>query len=282
MMKALWLPLLVALGAVTLSAAPANARDAWRDVLKACANDDLLGKDVLYLGPTSTTGPGSVLRKRKPKGFGIRWLSGDMKLPSAAISLGKTATCTGTANPTVELSGGVNLENAVAPMSGDLSVNFKKGRSVVLAVSGYQWDAVVEGPYEAWVDKAAPEEIKNDLQKARTEERRQVLLRGLAVTGFSAEITYEPKIGAEVKGKLPDGALPNSKLGFNAIAKWQNTTKLTITSSGPVYVAGDLSNYGPEGFSGSESSGSKKQSFKIRKPKLSNLEQETAAREPVR
>lgn len=256
-----------------------GARDAWRDVLKGCAESDLLGRDVLYLGPTNTTGPGSVLRKRPDKGYGIRWVSSDMNLPKGTVKEGNLVQCKGNSKRNFELGVGLNLENAIAPIAGALSLGIKNGRSVTLTVTGYRWDSVVEGPYESWVNTSAAEQIRKDLQiqTKSKDERRKILLNALAVQGFVAEVDYDPKVGAEIKGKIPEGSMPASNLGFNASVKWEGTTKMTISSEGLFYVAGDMANYGPTGISGNEPGARPR--YRIERRKITNLEKETAERE---
>ncbi len=249
-----------------------TAKDAWKDVIKACANSDLLGKNVLFLGPTNLVAPGTVLRKRDPKGYGIVWLPSDIKFPANAVTTGNEIPCSGNASKNFNLGIDLTTDNTGAPATGSLSVGIKRGRTTTVTITGLRWDTVVEGPYAAWIDNGASQAIKQSLRVANPAEIKQVLLRGLLVEGFKAEIDYDNSVGVDVKAKVPDGNIPISGLGANLTAKWTGTTKLTISSEKPFYVAGELANYGPGGISGSDSSAKATIGFGIRKPILQNID----------
>jgi len=247
------LPLLV-FGLVLPSSAVAKtkARDAWKQVLKGCAENDLLGNDVLYFGPSNNLGVGSVLQKRD-KGYGLRYRPSDLKIPSdvAFLNAGTSAKCSGESKKTFSLGGGASLDNPIAPVNGEISGQLNRGKNVTMGVTSYRWDTLVEGPFENWFKKGADQSIKDELYSPASAGKnpRYVLTKALWVSGFTAVVTFDSKVGIEVKGKLPPGPAPAATLGFNASVKWEGNEKLTIESTEPFFIVGEISQFTPLGLS---------------------------------
>jgi hypothetical protein len=188
----------------------------------------------LYFGASNNIGPGSIWRKRPApqEGYSPRWIIKD-----APVNKGSTSNCTGTAAAQAEFGGGATLQNAVTPVTGTLGIEFKRAQKVVLRPTGFRWDDVLEGPYEAYLQKQASGDIKADMTPANM---RLVMQRALWVNGLSADLEFDSSTGVDVKGKVKEGPLAVSELGFNANAKWTGNTKLTLTSTEGFYIAGEM------------------------------------------
>ncbi|SRR6266852_7027138 len=272
---------LVALGLFVASPALAKtkARDAWKQVLKGCAENDLLGKDLLYFGPSNNLGVGSVLRKRQ-NGYGVRYRTSDLNIPSGVkfLNEGTLAKCSGYSRRTFTLGGGANLENPIAPLNGEVSALLNRGRNVTIGVTHYRWDTLVEGPFESWFKNSADASVKDDLYApaASGHDPRYVVIKALWISGFTAEVTFDSRVGADVKGKIPPGPVEASNLGFNAMVKWEGNEKLMIESIEPFFIVGEIAEFAPAGgIRGNVRPPLAKVSFKFEK--VSNVQNDSVA-----
>lgn len=223
-----------------------DVRKAWNDVLKKCAVNDFLSDNVLFFGASNEIGPGSIWRNMPEGGYALRWL---IKDPPLAPVAGHGGTCTGNAKASFDASGGAQLDNQMTPVSGDLKVEFKRAKQITIQPTAFQWYELVEGEYEQYIKTKADVKIREDLTAANA---RLIMGRALRVEGFSAELVFDSNTGVDVKGKVREGALPVTDLGFNGTAKWTGNTHLTISSQSPTFMAGELRKY-TGGFAGPNS-----------------------------
>lgn len=220
-----------------------DARAAWNDLLKQCAVSDVLSAKVLFFGVSNQIGPGSIWRQMPEGGFALRWIVKDP--PIGPVSQ-KPGTCSGDTKKTFQASAGLQLDNAAIPVGGDLKTEFQRAKSITIKPTAFQWFDVIEGEYENFIRTKADPKIREDMTPANA---RLVMGRALQIQGFSAELVFDSSTGLDVKGKVQEGALPITNLGFNGTAKWVGNEHLTITTQDPAYLAGELRKYNG-GFAG--------------------------------
>jgi hypothetical protein len=231
-----------------------GARSAWNDVVKKCANTDLTGDRILYFGPSNNVGPASIWREVEGGGFRLRWTTAEMPgVERAALLKGIEASCAGTR--TINFSGEATagLVTSIAPVSGDLSADFSRARTVSVSTTSIAWDTLKEGPFELYVhdlDDSNP--IKLELKT----NSRLVEIRALRVRGFTAELKFNGSDAASLKAKY-QGGLPagvTGDLNAGVQAKWTEATTLKI-SAPDFYIAGELGHFKSDSFSAVEVGG---------------------------
>lgn len=231
-----------------------TARALWTDVVKKCAASDLLGKDVLYFGPSNPLGPGSVWRKGTDAGYYVRWLPSDVdSSPNSFIKDGTPFNCAGTSTTTTKLSPTAALQTSAVPVSADISGDFSKARKTTVTVNAAQWDEIVEGPFDQKVKALDPNNpVKVDLDTGT----RYVSERALRITGMSAdlEFSHDDAIALKAKYNGPLGSLGTGNLGVGLNAEWKGDTTLHLTSATQFYVAGELRPYTSTGLSAARQS----------------------------
>ena len=190
--------LLMVVLALSMTGCEKTARAIWKDILAPCSESDLIGKDVVYFGPSNTLGVGSVWRKRADGGYALRWkLAG-----TGFVEPGGEFVCSGKAKKTTKIKPSVVLGALIAPVTGSISAEFDRARDVTVSVESARWEQIVEGPFEAKIREGGFEAgVINDLK----ESGRYVLTRGLVVKGLKAQLTFDSSSGLDVKGKLPAG-----------------------------------------------------------------------------
>ena len=223
-----------------------DARATWKKVLSKCAKSDLVGKKVLYFGPSNAAGVGTVLRQKEDGGYGVRWFLKDLSSDGDLVILGKSSDCSGESSTSTTLSAGLILNMLAAPLGGDLDLDLKKATKTTVKVSGWTWDSLKEGSYEAAV-RNSQSDYAADLKKPK----RFLIERALRIQGLTADVEFSRDVAAglnlKYKGTLPGGGDAAAKLKGD----WVNGTTLRITSESDPYIAGELATYSESGLSGS-------------------------------
>ena len=239
--------LLMVVLALSMTGCEKTARAIWKDILAPCSESDLIGKDVVYFGPSNTLGVGSVWRKRADGGYALRWkLAG-----TGFVEPGGEFVCSGKAKKTTKIKPSVVLGALIAPVTGSISAEFDRARDVTVSVESARWEQIVEGPFEAKIREGGFEAgVINDLK----ESGRYVLTRGLVVKGLKAQLTFDSSSGLDVKGKLPAGDIApgseNNPFEFGIEANWTGNTTLSLVAKTDVYIAGQLSEFRAGGLAG--------------------------------
>ena len=258
---------------------PANPkpRDAWKKILQECAQTDVLGKKVLYLGPSNNVGVGSIWLKRE-NGFGLRYRSSDLQIPRSLryVNRGQPVRCSGETRSGFHLRGDAALGLLIASISGDAASYLSRGRSITVGVSSYRWDTLVEGVFETWFQQSADLSLRNDLLGLGTtrQDPRYIITKALWVSGFSAEIEFDSGIGAQVKASVSESAFEKAQAGTKVRFKWVRNEKLLIESKEAFVLAGELARFTPAGVRDVESVPVEQLRVKLRSEE--NLEDATA------
>ncbi len=218
-----------------------SARALWKNVLRKCSQNDLLGKQVLYFGPSNGIGPGAVWRKTSSGGYNLRWQVSDLGFSPAVVD-GKPSTCSGSSTSTSKISPSVSASTVVPSLSGTASADFQRAQTITVEVGTWRWDQIAEGPYEqALKAPGLPASVKSDLQGGN----RFVLVRGLRVSGLTADLKFDSSTASELKAKYGAGSVD---VGVGLKAQFTSDTNLKITSTSDFYLAGELYELNAGGF----------------------------------
>jgi hypothetical protein len=223
-----------------------GARFVWKKLLMSCAQNDLLGKDVLYFGLSGGIEPGSYFRKNIKGSFGIGYtfdaFGFDEQLKSSLINKGVESSCGGTGTFQSKFSPSLSLGNLIPVLNAAAKADFVKGRKVVMSVKGWRWDNLIVSAFEAEIRRGAVNrDVLRDLQNTR-----YVVVRGLYVLGLKAEVEFADSVSGEMEAKYKSG----TEVGVGLKANWASDKKLEIVSDKGFYIAGEIWEMTTSGFAG--------------------------------
>jgi len=224
-----------------LSGCKDDARAIWKSVIKKCAKNDLLGRDILFFGPSNNLGPGTILQKFATGGGGIQvshLFSEYASDPESLINIGQIFSCEGMSSSSTNIGADLSLESSLS-ISGDLSIELKKAQKISVKADSVQWVDIITGPFKQKIlDLSDDHSVKRDLLI----NGHLVLSRALRVRGMHAELSFSSKIGGEIKTKFPEidvaAGLANAGIGLKG--QWIGDTKLVLDSTSDFYIAGEL------------------------------------------
>jgi len=210
-------------------------------VIKKCANNDLIGRDILFFGPSNNLGPGTILQKFTTGGGGIQvshLFSEYAPDPESLINRGQAFSCEGMSSSSTKIGADLSLESALS-ISGDLGIELKRAKQISVKVNSAQWVDIITGPFRQQVlDLSDDNIVKTDLLV----NGHLVLSRALRVRGMHTELSFSSEIGGELKAKFPEinviAGPADAGVGLNG--KWIGDTKLVIDSTSDFYIAGEL------------------------------------------
>jgi hypothetical protein len=230
-----------ALAASVSSCKTPDVRQSYSDVIERCAASDLNGPNVLFFGPSNAVGAGSIWRKDANGVFHLRYDLSQMPDPKNFYAPATASSCSGSALNNVVFGANASLD--VKPVSGELKADFKNARTVEAKANSIAWIPVAEGPYKEYVNGLpAASGVRTDLMAGD----KYVLTRALKVEGFETTLEFSHDIAASLKASGIGIGAGSAGGGLNA--SWTGDNKLTLTSSGPFYIAGEFQPYLPSGF----------------------------------
>jgi len=218
-----------------------DARAIWKSVIKKCANNDLLGRDILFFGPSNNLGPGTILQKFTEGGGGIQVshlfseYASDLE---SLINRGQAFSCEGMSSSSTKIGTDLSLESALS-ITGNLGVELKRAKEISVKVNSAQWVDIITGPFRQQVLGLSDDNI---VKKDLLNNGHLVMSRALRVQGMSAELSFSIEIGGELKAKFPEinivAGPADAGVGLNG--EWISETKLVINSTSDFYIAGEL------------------------------------------
>lgn len=233
--------IIIALFTVFLSGCGPTAKDAWVKVIKKCAVADTIDESkLLYFGPSSTIGPGSLWRKdTQGKGYGLRMANKDLSANENIVHRDSPALCTGQSVTETKVGPKLSFTSELSPVSAEVKADFERAKSISAKAAEIRWYTVQEKPFEDYIHKLPD---SNPLKEDINQENRLVMRRALMVSGYSAEIKFDASVAAELEGKY-SGTLPAELVGdWGAAisASWRDGTTLVLESKAPFFVVGEL------------------------------------------
>lgn len=266
--RRVYLLLLVAATVLLVGCSDKSARVAWQKVLKGCATSDLLGKDLVYLGPTNNLGAGTLFRKMGRDGF-------QLSLPADAYMNGvdglihddSPANCKGTAKTSIALGGKVTTDQLLSvPM--ELGATLSDAKTVEVSVDSYRWQSIVLVPYEDFVTKLPTD---SSVRRAIIDKQDRILTRALRVSGLKAKLLFATAVEPSVKATLPSAIKDAAGNGVELKATWKDDRTLELAAVEDAFIAGEFRYYKEGGLAAAG------ESF-IADP---NVERAQVVREPV-
>lgn len=225
-----------------------DARAIWKDVVKKCANNDLLGKKVLFMGPSNGVGPAAIWKKGGG-GYRLVWEGSDGFSEDALariVKVGKPASCGGRTVTQSNFDVGLILGTLIAPVAGTLGIDLKKARTITIAPETWQWDEVKTGPFEQEIASA-----NTRYRNSASANDHYVVLRALRLSGLKATLGFDQNDAAALQAKYPtDISLGNDPASLGFTAEWKQGSNLEMTSKSDFYLVADMGKYGQSGAAG--------------------------------
>jgi len=227
-----------------------DARLIWKKAIQRCANNDLLGPDVVYLGP-STQGPGTVFIQYRSGGIGYSHLASEyMSANNNAIIQDAEISCGADSATSNKVSASLDLSKVLS-VPVNLSAKLSSAKTISFKTDSMKWVSLVDGPYKAIVN-GLPEnsQVKADLIGGK----RLVLSRALLIKGMTAKLEFSKEAALDVRASLPTGATTSTNANTDASfsADWAGDTTLVLTSKEDFYIGGELRHYDIGGLSAAE------------------------------
>ena len=215
-----------------------------RAAIGDCAADDLATGQVVFFGLSDNLGPGTIMKRYSGKGVGPEYFVGSIidDPPSAVVHHGVDWACA--LGDSVARAFEANRAVGILPVDGALNAKLARASRFEVTVDSVRWDDLLAAPYRAAIDQLSDRRLKADLLRGGY----LVESRALVAKGIRIIATFEKSIGGEVKAALGEGRknLQQGKVTAVADLTWDDTTVLTITSPGEVYIAGRLTNLAAE------------------------------------
>ena len=209
-----------------------------------CAADDLATGQVVFFGLSDNLGPGTIMKRYPGKGVGPEYFVGSIidDPTSAVVHRGVDWACA--LGDSVARAFDANRVVGILPVDGALNARLAQASRLQVTVDSVRWDDLLAAPYRAAIDQLNDRRLKADLLRGGY----LVESRALVAKGIRIIATFEKSIGGEIKAALGEGRknLQQGKVTAVADLTWDDTTVLTITSPGEVYIAGRLTNLAAE------------------------------------
>lgn len=237
------------LGISPVSSAAQDGKKVWEDVIKQCADSDILGKRVIYMGPSNSVGPGSIWAKRDG-GYQLVFLLEDASIgvmQPHVVKVGKRFSCQGKIDKKSGFSIGGILGTLLAPITGSFGLDLKRARTITMDATFLQVDLVVIGRYNRLMGN--PETPKDYVVEA-SKGNNYVADKGVLVKGLSATFDFGSTNTADLRAKYQGELSKSDSLAIGLSAYWSSDRSLTIRSVNDFYVALQLSKYRQTGSAG--------------------------------
>jgi hypothetical protein len=230
--------------ALLVGCASGTTQDAWTDVVKKCADNQLLGKDVLYFGVSGGYGPGTIFRVKDPKGYGLRVDGEETGVPKAnRLHEGSVATCAGTAKHTSSVSPSLDVTTLVPGLTASASADIQRGRDIDVSATKIRWDDLKAKSFE--------DNLSQDMKNEAKSANRVIVTRALWIIGMKAVVNFSSETAASLKVKYDPAVAAGFSLGAGLTGKWTDETKIEVSAE-PTYLAGELGTWGDGGIAAGE------------------------------
>jgi BON domain len=214
-----------------------NSQEAWRAVLKKCADTNLLGADVVYFGASNKVGPGSVWRKANDGSYRLFYelsdLEHDAERRKNLVIMNNSVGCQGMAATKWSIGVGLPFESEATPLKAEVSADLKRARDVNVAIDGYAMDELKEGLFE--------EVIRSNPRLSQNPSSFVIAANAIRVTGFSADFNFSEDDAAELRPKYKNNVV-SLKEGATLKSDWISKTTLKMTATEPFYMLAGFSN----------------------------------------
>lgn len=223
-----------------------DARKVWNDGIKKCAQNDQLGPNVIFFGPSNTIGPGSIFTVYPDRSIQVSDLPEDYKLPANAILPGAVFSCEVLRNSGFGLDAKVPLTEALG-VPAEIGLSLQQSKSRNIKAASVEWVELAVGRFKDHVGQLPA----GNTIKQRLLNGDKVLARALRVNGFEATLTYSSEIAPKVKAAIPS-VIGGGPEGVELSASWVDNQTLVIKSTSFFYIAGELRTYSVGGLASEE------------------------------
>lgn len=211
---------------------PIKADKVWQDLLKKCADSDLLGK-VRFFGMSNNLGPGVLWRKKEGSYRLVRMLPQEILADTSVIRRGEESSCSGKTAKSSNAGLALFVGTALSVLPIDIGFDLKKASTVTVSTPAWVLDQLSAGDYEDAVRKLPS---RAPYARSLASPGTQITGKAVKIKGLKAELEFDRGTAAALKAKYGDD--PANKIGVDA--KWTSASTLSIKSDADVYIAVEL------------------------------------------
>lgn len=230
-------------------ALPTQAQDigtVWKLILRSCAGSEIVGKDVLFFGPSNKIGLGSVWRRTKSEGYNPRFEFSELipaeETRNRIIKLGETIKhCEGGQDTKWNFKLGLPLVFKILGHTG-VETDFRKAKQAWVIVDTVALDVIKEVPLQEEINNLLKRDPANPYAKALLAPDSLLIIKSFRITGFAVRLDYDPKLLEEMKGKYPEGGSVSvgGDKGLTAAFNYSGDSHLTVKLNSEAYIAGEF------------------------------------------
>lgn len=217
-----------------------DARTMWREVVRKCVQNDLLGRKVLYFGASNTYGPGTIWATTSGRGYFPVWkLDRYVSHREEVVNLGSPFSCVGTYTSSSKFDP-LLLLSAVTDSAG-LSADFQKAEKVAASVSSIRQDDLEAGPFELAIRALDPQ---HPVVQTLWSGDSLVMTRAFLVRELSGDLEFSHEVALQLRAKYKAKINPDpGAFEVSLDAQWKSDTTLHVVSSTDFYIGGELRPY---------------------------------------
>jgi hypothetical protein len=220
---------------------PVTAAAAWKLVLKNCAqNQTFRPNNMVYLGPSNSTGAGTIWRSVEGGGYELKRLPPNFS--EGTVHAGEWSACAGTSPASFAVESGADgaVLSKVKGGSGTLAADLKRARTVNLKVDAWRQVELVGDAFSDWVEKLP---VDDTYKLSLLRQDRVVAYRVVEVKGMTAILTFDEAAAAEIRGKYGSEGNAEGTAGLKVNFKGGNT--LVITAPDVFVIEAEFGTYSP-------------------------------------
>jgi hypothetical protein len=224
--------------------AESTASQVWNAVIKPCVADETLKPDkMVYLGPSSSLGVGTIWRRDEKGKYQLKTLPPEFQKGLKVLDRGSWFTCSGSTPHSLVVDAGANIVlPRIANASGGASVDLNRARNVIVEAKTIRVVQLVGDTFSSWVDGLPA----NDPYKiALLKQDRLVAYRAVEVKGMTATLKFDNLSKAEVQAKFEPGWSAVGNFDAKLKAEHKDDHTLQITAPEPFFIMVELGRYDP-------------------------------------
>jgi hypothetical protein len=226
-----------------------SSRDAWKEVITKCAQDQKVGNSTLFFGLDNTLGVGTMYVRTADKAYALAYGFEDV-VPDAAkratlVHINQPVGCKAVTTTSFQGSLSAELTDKLLPVSPDLKLQLSNAKSVNVSIGGYAWDELKTDLMTSEVTSSRASD--DPIRRAFLDPRHFTAIYALKVTGLKADLTFDGTAAADIAAKW-NGKLSTpggGDAGLTLSKKSDDTLELTTTSD--AYIGVNLDTFSLDG-----------------------------------
>lgn len=231
-----------------ISGCDSSMRQYVQEMLKKCASNDLLGKNIIYFGPTNNLGAGTLFRKFPDGSYQLSLIANSyIPANSGIVHDSGSSSCTGNDKVSISLNGSLTADKLLGAVPVGIGAKLSSAKTASISVASYEWQELQIASYEGLISGLPSD---SPIRSAILTKHDRILARALKVSGLKATLTFSSDVAPNIKASIPAKIASGDNLGIDLTAEWKDDHTLQLTANDDAYIAGELRTYSAEGLAG--------------------------------